>query len=148
MTVVVSGLSRTLTTLVLFVSAAAYAGQARPEPLRIDPLTATIAGRISTADTGVPIRRAEIRAISERGLTRMATTDNDGRYVVRDLPAGTFTVHVSKSGFVPLYFGQRRPFERRSTIELTQGQRGSADVRLPRAGADTLQLGRFGQWQR
>jgi len=126
---------RTLTTLLLLFTAAVCAGQTRQEPLRIDPLTATISGRVSTADTGIPIRRAEIRAISERGLTRIATSDNDGRYVVRDLPAGTFTVHVSKSGFVPLYFGQRRPFERRATIELTQGQRGSADVRLPRAGA-------------
>ena len=115
----------------------ARAGQRpRPEPIRIDPLTASISGRVTT-DTGGPLRRAEIRAISEIGLTRFATTDTDGRYLVRDLPAGTFTLHVSKSGFVPLYFGQRRPFEARGTIRLAEGQRLSADVRLPRAGAIT-----------
>lgn len=129
--------------LALLVGAGEAVGQAatpnrgRAEPFRIDPLTATISGRITTADLGAPIRRAEVRAISERGLTRLATTDDDGRFVVRDLPAGSFTVHASKSGFVPLYFGQRRPFERRATILLTEGQRGSADVRLPRAGAIT-----------
>jgi hypothetical protein len=112
----------------------ASAQQRRPAPVRVDPLTASIGGRV-TSNTGGPLRRAEVRATSESGLTRMATTDSEGRYLVRDLPAGTFTVHVSKTGFVPLYFGQRRPFERRATIRLEQGGRADADVRLLRAGA-------------
>lgn len=116
---------------------AGLAGQrGRPEIVPVDPLTASISGRVTT-ETGSPIRRAEIRATSNGGLTRFATTDTDGRYVVRDLPAGAFTLHISKSGFVPLYFGQRRPFERRTTIELIPGRRVSADIRLPRAGAIT-----------
>jgi hypothetical protein len=125
-----------LFALVLWgVSLDAAAGQGpRPEPRRIDPLTALITGRV-TSESGGPLRRAEVRAISDTGLTRFATTDADGRYVVRDLPAGTFTLHVSKTGFVPLYFGQRRPFERRGTIRLSEGQRASADMRLPRGGA-------------
>ena len=124
-----------LFSLVLAGSASvAWAQQRRPVPVRVDPLTASIGGRV-TSNTGGPLRRAEVRAISESGLTRLATTDAEGRYVVRDLPAGTFTLHVSKTGFVPLYFGQRRPFERRATIRVEQGERGAADVRLPRAGA-------------
>jgi hypothetical protein len=123
--------------LVLTSSASvASAQQRRPVPVRVDPLTASIGGRV-TSNTGGPLRRAEVRAIGESGLTRMATTDAEGRYLVRDLPAGTFTLHVSKTGFVPLYFGQRRPFERRATIRLEQGGRADADVRLPRAGAIT-----------
>ena len=121
-------------SLMLAGTSMAWAQQRRPVPVRIDPLTASIGGRV-TSNTGGPLRRAEVRAISESGLTRLATTDSEGRYLVRDLPAGTFTLHVSKTGFVPLYFGQRRPFERRATIRLEQGERGSADVRLPRAGA-------------
>ena len=103
---------------------------------QIDPLTASISGRVTT-ETGAPLRRAEIRATSNGGLTRFTTTDTDGRYVVRDLPAGAFTLHVSKSGFVALYFGQRRPFERRTTLQIASGTRALADVRLPRAGAIT-----------
>ena len=114
----------------------ALADQARPEIVPIDPLTATISGRVTT-ETGGPIRRAEVRATSNGGLTRFATTDPEGRFVVRDLPAGAFTLHISKSGFVPLYFGQRRPFERRTTIQLLPGTRATADIRLPRAGAIT-----------
>ena len=132
-----------VTAALLLLAAEGRAGQSaagnrpRPEPLRVDPLTASISGRITTADTGAPLRRAEVRAISERGLIRLATTDDQGRFVVRDLPAGTFSLHVSKTGFVPLYFGQRRPFERRAPIPLTEGQKASADVGLPRAGAIT-----------
>ena len=107
------------------------------QPVRVDPLTATISGRVTSKDTGAPIRRAEIRATSDRGLTRLVTTDDDGLYQVRDLPEGNFTVHVSKTGFVPLYFGQRRPFDGRSTIRLSQGQRAGANIALPRAGAIT-----------
>ena len=126
-----------LIALVLSSGRTTVAGQpGRPQTVPIDPLTATISGRV-TSDTGGPIRRAEIRATSNGGLTRFATTDTDGRYVVRDLPAGAFTVHVSKSGFVSLYVGQRRPFERRTTIQLLTGGRATADMRLPRAGAIT-----------
>jgi hypothetical protein len=121
--------------LLCVVPLRAQIGQ-RPRETRIDPLTASIGGRVTTQN-GAPIRRAEVRAVSDVGLTRLATTDSEGRYVVRDLPAGNFTLHVSKSGFVPLYFGQRRPFERRTTIRLAEGQRADADVRLPRAGAIT-----------
>ena len=133
-----------MTAALFLLAAEGRAGQGaaagirpRPEPLRIDPLTASISGRITTADTGAPLRRAEVRAISDRGLIRLATTDDQGRFTVRDLPAGTFSLHASKTGFVALYFGQRRPFERRATIPLTEGQKASADVGLPRAGAIT-----------
>ena len=102
----------------------------------VDPLTASISGRVTT-ETGAPLRRAEIRATSNGGLTRFTTTDTEGRYLVRDLPAGSFTVHVSKSGFVPLYLGQRRPFERRTTLQLQAGTRALANMQLPRAGAIT-----------
>lgn len=134
MTRVASGI--VVLVFVLSGARAGFAQPARPEIVPVDPLTAAISGRV-TSETGGPLRRAEIRATSNGGLSRFATADADGRYVVRDLPAGTFTLHVSKSGFVPLYFGQRRPFERRTTISLVPGQRVSADIRLPRAGAIT-----------
>ena len=112
-----------MVAVLLSSASIALADQARPEIVPIDPLTATISGRVTT-ETGGPIRRAEVRATSNGGLTRFATTDPEGRFVVRDLPAGAFTLHISKSGFVPLYFGQRRPFERRQ-VQCTQCHRRS-----------------------
>jgi hypothetical protein len=106
-------------------------------PQAIDPLTASIQGRVTTADSGAPIRRAEVRAMARTGISRLATTDGDGRFDLRDLPAGEYRLSVSKSGFVPLTYGQRRPFETARPIDLKQGQRAVANMTLPRGGAIT-----------
>jgi hypothetical protein len=107
---------------------------ARPRPA-VDPLSASIQGRVTAADTGAPIRRVEVRAISERGTSRLATTDGDGRFELRNLPAGEYRLTASKSGFVSLTYGQRRPFEAAELIVLEPDQRFTATVALPRAGA-------------
>jgi hypothetical protein len=106
----------------------------RPRPVA-DPLTASIQGRVTTLDSGAPIRRAEIRAIAVSGFSRLTTTDGDGRFDLRDMPAGQFRLTISRSGFVTLSYGQRRPFEAHVPIDLKQGQRFTANVALPRGGA-------------
>jgi hypothetical protein len=88
-----------------------------------------------TADSGAPIRRAEVRAMANSGISRLATTDGDGRFELRDMPAGQYRLAVSKSGFVPLIYGQRRPLEAPRVVELKQGQRFTANIALPRGGA-------------
>src|SRR5688572_33038550 len=51
--------------------------------------TAIIKGRITAADTGRPLRRARVTAsASELGRNRDVSTDVDGRYEIKDLPAG------------------------------------------------------------
>jgi hypothetical protein len=102
---------------------------------RVDPLTASIQGRVTAADSGAPVRRAEVRAVAENGATRLATTDTEGRFVLRDLPASQFRLHVSKSGFVSVGYGQRRPFEAPAAITLAEGQQFAANFALPRGGA-------------
>ena len=68
--------------------------------------------------------------------TKTAFTDGQGRYEFRDLPAGRFTLSVSKSGFVTMQYGQSRPFERGRPIELADAQvMDKADVALPRGSA-------------
>ena len=101
--------------------------------------TATIRGRIVAADTGAPVRRAQVRAVSTdaRG-SRLATTDADGRYELRDLPAGRWEISASKAGFVTLRYGQRRPLEAGRPIELVDAQvMDRADIALPRGAAIT-----------
>ena len=46
------------------------------------------------------------------------STDADGRWELRELPAGRLTISVTKGGYVPLSYGQRRPFEAGKTIEV------------------------------
>ncbi len=53
---------------------------------------------------------------------RVATTDQQGRFEIRELPAGRYTMTASKGGFVSLQYGQRRPSESGTPIELGDGQ--------------------------
>ena len=50
--------------------------------------TGEIKGRLVVADTGTPVRRANVRISGPDILPKTATTDNEGAYAFRDLPAG------------------------------------------------------------
>jgi protocatechuate 3,4-dioxygenase beta subunit len=103
--------------------------------------TAVIRGRIIAADTSTPIRRAQVRATTAGGGgrgARLVTTDTDGRFELRDLPAGRWELSASKAGFVTLRYGQRRPFEAGRPIEIATGQKlDGMDIALPRGAAIT-----------
>ena len=99
--------------------------------------TAVIQGRVMRADTGQPLRRAQIRA-SAPGVPRVrfASTDGEGRFTLAAVPAGTWTLTASLAGFVTQTLGQRRPFEVVDPIEIEDGERfAAADFALPRGGA-------------
>lgn len=103
--------------------------------------TAVIQGYVIVADTGSPVRRAEVRATSNATRTaRVATTDDSGRFVLTDLPAGQWTVTASKGGFVAQQFGQRRPFEVVPLLDLADAERRTINFTLWRGGAITGQV--------
>lgn len=85
--------------------------------------TAVIRGVVLAADTGTPIRRAQVRA-SAPGIrsSRLATTDAQGRFEFREMPAGRYTIAASKGGFVGLQYGQQRPSQSGTPLELSNGQ--------------------------
>jgi hypothetical protein len=98
--------------------------------------TGKLRGRVLAADTGAVVRRAQVRINSPDIGTKTAFTDGQGRYEFKDLPAGRFTLSVSKAGFVTMQYGQRRPFEPGRPIELADAQvMEKADVALPRGSA-------------
>jgi protocatechuate 3,4-dioxygenase beta subunit len=95
--------------------------------------TARIKGRLTTGDTGAAVRRAAVRLSGPEILPKSATTDNEGNFEFRDLPAGRFTITATKSGFVTVGYGQLRPFESPKTIELRDGELlDKADITMPR----------------
>src|SRR5579859_5710259 len=75
--------------------------------------TGKLRGKVVASDTGAIIRRAQVRISSSDIGTKTAFTDGQGRYEFQDLPAGRFTLSVSKSGFVTMQYGQTRSEERR-----------------------------------
>lgn len=98
--------------------------------------TGRLRGRVTAADSGAIVRRAQVRISSPDIGSKTAFTDAQGRYEFRELPAGRFSVSVSKSGFVTMQYGQSRPFESGKQIELAEAQvMEKADVALPRGSA-------------
>lgn len=57
-----------------------------------------------------------------RGSNGVTSTDNEGRFEVKELAAGRYIVTATKGGFVTAQFGQRRPNEPGTPIELVDGQ--------------------------
>ena len=101
--------------------------------------TAIIRGRVVSSDNGAPVRRAQVRAQSgELRANRLVSTDAQGRFEFKDLPAGRWNLTASKAGFMTLRYGQSRAYEAGSPIEISDGQlMDKADFTLPRGAAVT-----------
>jgi hypothetical protein len=85
--------------------------------------SAVMKGQVLTAGTGAPVRRAQVRATSMEGRGGGVTsTDASGNFEIKELPAGRYSVGVTKGGYVAAQFGQRRPGEPGTPIELVDGQ--------------------------
>lgn len=108
--------------------AAQPAGQRTP-PRMIQPGTtapagsAVLRGMVLAADTGAPIRRAQIRASAPGSQdSRTTLTDEQGRFELKELAGGRYTIVASKGGFITLQYGQRRPSEPGTPVDLAAGQ--------------------------
>lgn len=116
-----------------------------PPPMPIQPRdaakqkpgTARLAGRVTSLDTGRPIRRAVVRASGpELREGKSVSTDAEGKWELREIPAGRFTINVTKGGYVSLSYGQQRPFEAGKQVDVIDGQViEKLDVALPRGSA-------------
>jgi carboxypeptidase family protein len=126
---------------------------ARPlaqQPARIDErsprdtpaknASGAIRGRVTGADNGQPLRKAQVRLTSigegrmpTRFENQVTTTDAQGRFEFAELPAGRYQLQAMKGGYVSLEYGQRRPVEAPKPIELFAAQTiEKIDFALPR----------------
>jgi Carboxypeptidase regulatory-like domain len=84
--------------------------------------TAMLRGVVVAADTGAPIRRAQVRAAAPGTDSRTTLTDEQGRFELKELSGGRYTLTATKGGFVSLQYGQRRPSEPGTPVDLAAGQ--------------------------
>jgi hypothetical protein len=96
-----------------------------------------IIGRVLAADSGRPVKRARVFATAaELPGGRAMLTDENGAFDLTELPAGRYTLTVSKSGFISLSYGQRRPLQAGTPLQLGDGQQlKGVDFQLPRGSA-------------
>src|SRR5471032_2425182 len=93
-----------------------------------------ITGRVFASDNGRPVKRARVFAsAAELEGGRGMLTDDAGVFDFTELPAGRYTLTVSKSGFVSLSYGQRRPLQAGTPLQLADGQQlKGIEFQLPR----------------
>ena len=137
---------RSFLTLLLVLAAAAEAAQTPQTPPRDTSAagrkgTAVIRGQVVAADSGRPLQRAQVVA-EGIGLgadgRRTGSTASDGTFVFKDLPAARYRVRVTRSGYLPLEYGQRRPGEQGRPVQLEDGQTiEKIDFALPRMSGIT-----------
>jgi len=86
--------------------------------------TGVIRGRVSAADTGRPLRRAEVTLTSadRNGERRSISTSADGRYEFANLPAGRYNLAAWRSGYLTVSYGQSRPLEAGRLLQVVDKQ--------------------------
>jgi protocatechuate 3,4-dioxygenase beta subunit len=123
---------------------AGVTGQVRPgaaqPPSRQKPQTTgtgIMRGRVFSADTNGPLRRARLLLTSpDLPQSRATATDADGRFEFKTLPAGRYKLTASKAGYVSLEYGQRRAREPGKPIDLGERQTlEKVDITLPKGCA-------------
>ena len=84
-------------------------------------INASLRGRVID-QAGAPIAAAEVQAVNDgTGFSRAQETSEDGYYVIANLPLGTYTVSIHKSGFTA---------ERHAGVVLNAGTTGVIDGQL------------------
>jgi hypothetical protein len=134
-------MSRALVCLVaasLIPVAASAQPPAPPRDVVSSTGTAVIRGRVLVDGTDHPLPRTRIHAISDKSQTFDAITGGDGRYELKQLPAGLYSLIASRPNYVQHTFGQKRDNGPGTRIDVATGQTIDAiDFKLMRAGVLT-----------
>ncbi len=101
--------------------------------------TSIVRGYVLAAETGTPLRRALVNVRSADGRSGgVATTDAQGRFEIKELLGGRYTITAQKAGYVTTSYGQRRAEQPGTPLELLEGQiADKVTLSLPRGGVIT-----------
>ena len=100
--------------------------------------TAILLGIVVSDDAEArPVRKARVTCSSPDASGNTTITDDGGRFVFSGLPAGRYTVGVSKAAWVNANYGATRPLRPGSAIPLADGQKLDIVLRMPRGSVIT-----------
>jgi protocatechuate 3,4-dioxygenase beta subunit len=100
--------------------------------------TASVAGRVTAAENGRPVRTAVLELLSWEVLRvpKRVRPDEQGRFQFTGLVPGRYELTAYADGYLRLQFGQSRPTEPARPIDLRDGERfDRADIALVRPSA-------------
>ena len=133
---------------VFFLGLVAEAQQSAVQPSPSGPgsdATCVLEGIVLNAQTGEPVRKAQVTAFWLGGRTnrqqanqepRSATTDVSGRFSLTGLTAGRYRLRAEGNRFAPQGYNASRPGGPGKVLELDPGQQlRGLTFRLPPAGA-------------
>lgn len=127
-----------LAVMLLVAQATSYqAASPPPRDVVTQKGTATVKGKVVTADTGKPLRRVQV-SLSSPDLTesRSMSTTAQGLFEFKDLPAGRYNLTASRPGFLQVQYGQRRVGEAGRPLQIADGQQiTDLSLALPRTGS-------------
>ena len=111
--------------------------------------TAILRGVVTSEESPPrPIRRAMVNLTASDETTQITMSDDDGRFMFANLPAGRFRLSAMKPGWITGYFGRRMGRGTGTTIAIADGQRLTADVTMLRGAVIAGRIvDQFGQPQ-
>lgn len=124
---------RALIAIALVTSSVFVAAHQQRDGVKVPAVgTAQIAGTVVSGEaTPAPLRRAIVTLTNDAGSERLvAVTDDAGAFAFRSLAADRYSLAVSKSGYVPMTYGSKRPGGSGTPIVVADGQHSTATVTL------------------
>jgi hypothetical protein len=86
--------------------------------------SATVGGQVFRLDTGEPLKKAQISLQSHSGdaFSAFRLTDEQGHFLVENVPPGHYDLQVSRNGFVDAEYGQKKIGAPGAILTLSAGQ--------------------------
>jgi hypothetical protein len=123
--------ARALAAAVALAAAGVHALAQNQSARRTGAGTASVSGVVVSAlDPAQPVRRAIVTISGGGELSRSAVTDDGGRFAIGSVPAGTYTLAVSKAAYLPMTYGALAPGRAGTPFVVREGET-VANLRIP-----------------
>jgi len=95
-----------------------------PKDAKEKEATCRVSGMVVRLADGIPLKGATVRLENgeDHEHTIASKTSGDGRFELRNVPAGRYKLVVSRSGYVETEYGQKKPSDPGAAFTLSPGQ--------------------------